>query len=107
MNKSEHILIGLLTLTGVLLAVLLIGSMHSQQAYAAASSDRCGDYIMAAAARSTVNDLLYVIDIPNKKLLVYYCDKTMNSFKVVDDRVDLSDVFRVTTTRMGGAAGGR
>jgi len=97
MNKSEHILIGLLTLTGVLLAVLLVGSIYSQQAYAASSSDRYGDYIMAAAARSSVNDLLYVIDIPSKKLLVYYCDKTMNSFKVVDDRVDLNEVFRVST----------
>jgi len=96
MNKSEHILIGLLTLTGVLLGVLLIGSIHSQEAYAASSSDRYGDYIMVAAARSSVNDLLYVIDIPNKKLLVYYCDKTMNTFKIVDDRVDLSEVFRVS-----------
>lgn len=98
MNKSEHILIGLLTVTGVLLAVLLIGSLHSQQAYAASSSDRYGDYLMVAAARSDVNDLLFVIDIPNKKLLVYDCDKAMNYFKVVDDRVDLGkEVFRETT----------
>jgi hypothetical protein len=102
MNKSEHILIGLLTLTGVLLGVMLVGSIHSQEAYAgSSSSDRYGDYIMVAATFSSTADLLYVIDIPNKKLLVYNSDKTMNVFQVVDDRVDLADVFR-TSTRRGG-----
>jgi hypothetical protein len=94
MNKSEHIMIGLLTITGVLLGVMLIGSIHSQQAYAASSSDRFGDYIMVAAAWSSTNDLLYVIDVPNKKLLVYNCDKTMKTFTVVDHRVDLATVFQ-------------
>ncbi|MBN1943052.1 MAG: hypothetical protein JW849_07135 [Phycisphaerae bacterium] len=97
MNKSEHILIGLLTITGVLLGVLLIGSIHSRQAYAGTSSDRYGDYIMVPAARSDVNDLLYVIDVPNKKLLVYYCYEPNNIFKIVDDRVNLAEVFRVST----------
>lgn len=97
--KSEHILIGVLTLTGVLLGVMLIGSIHSEQAYAASASARFGDYIMVAAAWSSTNDLLYVIDVPNKKLLVYNCDKPMNVFQVADDRVDLGDVFRVSRTR--------
>ncbi|MBN1554578.1 MAG: hypothetical protein JXA11_07515 [Phycisphaerae bacterium] len=99
MNKNDPIFIGLLTCTAVLLGVMLVGSIHSQQAYAGSSSDRFGDYIMVTAARSTVNDLLYVIDVPNKKLLVYYCDKPMNTFKIVDDRVNLQEVFPVSATR--------
>lgn len=96
MKKSDNIMIGLLTLTAVFLGVMLVGSIHSQEAYASSSSDRYGDYIMVAAARSSINDLLYVIDVPNQKLLVYYCDKTMNTLKIVDDRVKLNDVFRVS-----------
>lgn len=101
MNKQDSVLIGFLTLTGIFLAVLLAGSLRSQEAYAGASSDRAGDYIMAAAARSDVNDLLYVIDVPNKRLLVYNCDVPNNTFRIVDDRVNLAEVFRVGP-RMGG-----
>lgn len=93
MKRNENILIGMLICTTVILAVMFLGSWNAQKAYASAP-DRAGDYIMITGARSDSNDLLYVIDVPNQKMVVYYIDPIQNQVQVVDDRVDFSQVFK-------------
>ena len=96
MKNNENILITLLVVTAGILIVMLVGSWNAQNAYADSSSDRLGDYIMVTGALSTSRNLLYVIDVPNKKLLVYSADHVKNRFRVVDDRVNLANVFRTS-----------
>ena len=95
MKKNENILIIMLLLTTGILGAMFIGSYNAQKAYAD-TPDRMGDYIMVTGAVSKSTDLLYVIDVPNKKLLVYHISGVKNAFsiKVADDRVNLANVFR-------------
>ena len=99
MKNNENILITLLVITAGILIAMLVGSWNAQNAYAESSSDRFGDYIMVTGARTDSIDLLYVIDVPNKKLLVYSADpvRGQGRFAVVDDRVNLATVFRTSS----------
>ena len=101
MKNNENILITLLVVTAGILIVMLVGSWNARNAYAVSSSDRLGDYIMVTGAMSDSRDLLYVIDVPNKKLLVYLADpvKGQSRFQLVDDRVNLATVFRTSRPR--------
>ena len=96
MNNNENILILLLVVTAGVLIAMLIGSWGAQDAYAGTASDRLGDYIMVTGAMTPTRDLLYVIDAPNKRLLVYYADHVQNRLQVVDNRVNLANVFRIS-----------
>ena len=101
MKNNENILILLLVVTAGILIAMLVGSWNAQNAYAASSSDRLGDYIMVTGAMTSNRELLYVIDVPSKKLLVYFADpvKGQGRFEVVDDRINLANVFRVSRVR--------
>lgn len=96
MKNNENILILLLVVTGGILIAMLIGSWNAQSAYAATSADRLGDYIMVTGAMTPTRDLLYVVDVPNKRMVVYYSDplKGKTRFEIADDRVNLANVFR-------------
>jgi hypothetical protein len=97
MKNNENILILMLLLTAGVLGAMFLGSYNADKAYAD-TPDRMGDYIMVTGAVTNSTDLLYVIDVPNKKLLVYHISGVKNQFsiKVADDRVNLANVFRAT-----------
>ncbi len=98
MNNNENILILLLVVTGGILIAMLIGSWNAQSAYAGTASDRFGDYIMVTGAMTSSRDLIYVIDVPNKRMLVYYADpvRGQDRFDVADDRINLANIFRIS-----------
>jgi hypothetical protein len=94
MKTNQNTLIAILMLTAVVLGVLVVGSWQSQSAQAATTNrTMTGDYIMATGQISDSSSLLYVIDIPKQKLLVYAADPSRNTVQVVDDRVDLGRIF--------------
>jgi hypothetical protein len=97
MKDMQNVTITLLLISAMVLGGLLIASWNEEKAYAAASSDRNGDYIMTAGAWSGNHDLLYVIDVPSKRLNVYYPDPgTANKTGSIEsvDTADLERTFR-------------
>ena len=80
--------------TACILGVMMVGSYNAEKAYAA-SADRTpnGQYIMVTGAISTSTDLVYVIDVPNRKLLAYGIDPIKNTVRVVDSNVKLTTAF--------------
>ncbi len=80
--------------TACILGVMMVGSYNADKAYAA-SADRTpnGQYIMVTGAISDSTDLLYVIDVPNRKLLAYGINPIQNTVTVVDSNVRLATAF--------------
>lgn len=94
MKSRENIMIVMLLITMAVLGVLFVGSMKTQEAYAGASSRAAfGDYIMAQGNISSSTQLLYVVDIPNQRFIVYGVDAVMNKITPMD-KVDLKRIFR-------------
>jgi hypothetical protein len=91
--KNDTILMVMLLVTAAVLSVLLVGSWSANKAYAGTSADHKGDYIMVTGAITDSSELLYIIDVPNKRMLAYYADPIQNTMRVVDD-VNLSTTFR-------------
>lgn len=91
MKSSNNALIVLLLVTAAVLSMMLGVSMHNQ-AYADAP-DRYGDWIMVTGARSDSNDLVYVINVPYQRMVVYYIDPVQNQMTIADT-IDLKRIFR-------------
>ncbi len=94
MKSKENTFITMLLITATILGILVVGSWQSRSAEAT-TIDRTmsGDYIMATADISESTSLLYVIDIPKQRLLVYGSDRQGTRVSVVDDRIDLGRIF--------------
>jgi hypothetical protein len=100
MKNNTNMIIVLLVAAACILGVMTIGSYNADRAYAT-SADRTAssDYIMINGAISDSIDLLYVIDVPNRKLLAYAINPVRNTVIVVDNRVKLSTAFGMSSTR--------
>ncbi len=94
MKNDTNIIIVLLIAAACILGAMAIGSFNADRAYAASADRTAGsDYIMINGAISDSIDLLYVIDVPNRKLLAYAINPVRNTVTVVDNRVRLSTAF--------------
>lgn len=93
--SHTNILIVMLVATLLVLGLLCVGSWQANTAYADSSNRGVrGNYIMVTGAVSDSNDLLYVVNVPHKRLLVYGIDAIQNNISVVDDSVRLDAVFQ-------------
>jgi uncharacterized protein (UPF0333 family) len=93
MKNTQNIWIVLLLVTAAILTSLLVGGyLYTQPAYAGTSQSKAGDYAMAAGAYNQDSDFVYVIDIANSKLAVYYSNVTTNTL-MIGDKVDLAKAF--------------
>jgi hypothetical protein len=94
MKNTQNVTIVLLVVTAAILTSLLVaGYVYTQPAYAGTSQSKGGDYIMAAGAYNADSDFLYVLDIANNKLGVYYANN--NNQLMMGDKVDLGKAFAV------------
>jgi hypothetical protein len=94
MNHT-NILIVMLVATLAVLGLLCVGSWQANTAYAKASNRGVrGNYIMVTGSVSENNELLYLVDVPHKKVLVYGVDGYQDDIRVVDDSVRLDTVFQ-------------
>lgn len=85
--KKENIIIILLVVSAAILGTLFIGSLESQKAYAGASSwEATGDYIMISGQITQNNQILYVIDVPQQKIMAYDVDGAMSKVTLLDVR---------------------
>jgi hypothetical protein len=93
MQKTQNITIVMLLMTAAILSSLLIaGWLYTEPAYASGVS-RAGDYIMASGQYDADTDFIYVLDMANAKLNVYYPDINTNQLKI-GVTVDVGAAFR-------------
>ena len=98
MNNNSNIVIIFLIAAACILGVMTIDAYKADYAYGD-SADRTpgSQYIMVNGAISDSIDLLYVIDVPNRKLLAYAINPVRNTVTVVDNRVKLSTAFGMSS----------
>ena len=93
MKQSQNTTLMLLTVTAAVLTTLLVASLlHNQPAYAIGGSSKGGDYIMVAGAFNTESDFIYVLDIANEKLNIYFANINTNAL-ALGDSIDLAKAF--------------
>ena len=96
MKNTPNLTIVLLVVTASILTTLLVaGYVYNQPAYAATAQSKGGDYIMAAGSYNQESDFIYVVDIANNKLNVYYANINTNAL-VPGGSVDLAKAFART-----------
>ncbi len=93
MQKTQNITIVLLLMTAAILTSLLAGSwLYTEPAYASGTS-RAGDYIMANGTFDSDTDFIYVLDVANAKLNLYYPNINTKAL-TLGTSVDLRSTFR-------------
>lgn len=104
MKRNENLTILLLSVSAVLLLATVAVITHTeQQATAAMSESRGGDYVWAAGQISANQDVVYVIDVANQAMQGYAVTRNSNSI----ERVPGAAVnLRVAFGSGGGGAGG-
>ncbi len=76
---SKNFTIGILSTTAVILFVgLIIISTQPEPAYASGMGDRGGDYIMLTGSMWEQEELLYVINTADEKMITYRYDMMAN-----------------------------
>ncbi|RJP32738.1 MAG: hypothetical protein C4547_13560 [Phycisphaerales bacterium] len=91
MNPNKDLTIGVLSVTALILLVgLVIVQTRPAPAFAAGMTTSGGDYVMSIGKvqRSSPDDLLYVIDTVEEKMIAYTCDVNRRELKMTD-AVDL------------------
>jgi len=91
MQKTQNITIVMLLMTAAILTGLLI-SAYTPPAYASGVS-RSGDYIMASGQYDSDMDFIYVLDIANGKLNLYYPDINTRQL-TLGTSIDLIPAFK-------------
>jgi len=108
MTNSKDFAIGILTTTAVILLVgIVVVQTRPDSAYAAGMTAAGGDYVLAVGRiQRTPEELLYVIDSVEEKLVVYKCDGAKRQVQITDT-VDLkrlregSDAPKTTQPQRG------
>lgn len=94
MNHTHNVTIVLLVVTAAILTSMLVGGyLYTEPAYAGSCSAKDGDYIMVSGQYDQNTDFIYILDIANAKLNIYFPNINNNSI-VLGDTVDLSRAFR-------------
>jgi len=90
MKNTQNILIVMLLVTAAFLSALLVGQfVYTEKTAVAATHDREGDYIIVSGTFDQDKDVVYVLDIANAKVNLYYPDVNTNSL-VLGTTLDLS-----------------
>ncbi|MCK5114422.1 MAG: hypothetical protein KAR11_06640 [Phycisphaerae bacterium] len=95
-KNNENLLIVVLLLTAGLLGIMVVSSLDNDDAALAYSNSRApaGRYIMLNGKASSSQDIVYIIDVPNQKLMAYSIDAVRNRVLPVTRPVNLATVFR-------------
>ena len=95
MQKTQNITIVMLLMTAAILSSLIVaGWLYTEQPANASGVSRAGDYIMASGMYDSDTDFVYVLDIANAKLNLYYPNINTNQL-TLGTSVDLGAAFRV------------
>ena len=95
MQKTQNITIVMLLMTAAILSSLLVaGWLYTEQPAYAGGVSRAGDYIMASGLYDSDTDFVYVLDIANAKLNLYYPNINTNTL-TLGTSLDIGAAFRV------------
>ena len=92
MNNSTNTILVLLTITAAILAAILIGSYTAGPAYGEVSL-KGGDYVIGNMAFSGKRDIIYVIDVHERKMNTYVVNTRAQTLDIVDSKIDLERAF--------------
>ena len=93
MKQTQNTTIVLLVVTASILTSLLVASyVYTEPAYAHTASAKGGDYVIAVGQFNQESDFVYVLDIANSKLNIYYPNINTNAL-ALGDTVDLARAF--------------
>jgi hypothetical protein len=101
MNDRQNLTIGLLCVTAALLATAVFFLQSTDNAVAAGSESREGDYIMVSNTVTSNNDVVFVIDVGSQKMNAYMVDKDPRRNEIIliaGTTVDLKNVFDTAAT---------
>ncbi len=94
MQKTQNITIVMLLMTAAILTSLLVaGWLYTEQPAYGSGVSRAGDYIMASGMYDDGTDFIYVLDVANAKLNLYYPNATTNLL-TLGCTTDLAAAFR-------------
>jgi len=94
MQKTQNLTIILLLMTAAILTSLLAGSwLYTTEPAYAGGTTRAGDYIMANGTFDGDTDFIYVLDVANAKLNLYY-PNINTKMLTLGTSVDLQSTFR-------------
>jgi len=82
MNKTQNLTILLLTCSAGVLATLLLLAWPPE-GLAGETSVQAGDYILATGSYSESADLIYVVDVAQQKMNLYFLDPRTNGIESV------------------------
>lgn len=93
MNDNKNFIIGVLSITAVILFVgmIVVTSVGPNPAMAFGQIDRGGDYILVTGQFTENTELVYVVDAAAKRMNAYSYETTTRDF-VLWDTVDLSRI---------------
>lgn len=92
MNNTQNIAIVALTISAALLGGLFLGTLGDQKAQAGYASVTKADFIMVPYAWDGTTDLLCVIDIPTRKMNVYFYNANNKSTELINS-IELERAF--------------
>lgn len=93
MKDTKNLTIAILGITALVLLAMLIGVKLETTAYAGTAIKQ-NDWIMVSAQATKSVDLLYVVNVGQRKMVVYVPNRTANPPKIEKhDSVDLNDLF--------------
>jgi len=94
MKNTQNITIVMLLMCAIALTTLLVaGWVYTGETAYATATDRGGDYIIATGAFDDTQDVVYVLDIANAKLNLYYPDVNTNQLQL-GTSLNLGTAFR-------------
>lgn len=94
MNDKQNTMIVLLLISAAMLgSMLFVAHRTDQSAQAGNTATRSGDYIMSPGSRDSSSDNLYVIDVRERRLLVYMIEPGRTKLNAVDF-IDLKKAFK-------------
>ena len=97
-KNNENLLIVVLLLTAGLLGIMVVSSLNSEDTALGYSNSRApfGRYLVINGRISKSQDMVYVIDVPNRRLMAYSVDAIRNRVRPVTDPINLAVVVRTS-----------
>ncbi|MFP4140537.1 MAG: hypothetical protein ACOCVI_02070 [Planctomycetota bacterium] len=92
MKNTQNVTILLLTISAILLGALLVGLNHTDRAQGAMAQRR-NEYIQVTGQYNSSTELLYVVDLTQQKMNVYFADEKKKATTLLT-QLDLKRAFQ-------------
>jgi hypothetical protein len=95
MKDTRNITIIVLSVTALVLLAMLVGNLMQTSPAYADGAVRSGDYIMVNGSIGQGSDLIYVVNVPARRMVVYFPTRQGNNRTIeIVDSLDLDQLFK-------------